>query len=637
MCSALLRLAALMLVVSSVTLAAQATNDGNRQSVSDAKVDSAIRELLKSPPYFVDEQHPGPTMFPQGLGRLSAPLTCRASQAFSHWVTPGAYHFQKAEYLLGLGSDSRGCEIFGLEETFEKSTQIQRLERAVTEATAAVQSQRGMEMWRSGAADYVLVKALKELSVAVRKSGNRQRARELSKLAGAWEDRPTKPTLLDVPGKKNACSADAFLASAQAGNTQSLGDCLSALPGIDIRGSTGRTALMEAAFAGHDRAADFLLRAGANVNARDVHGGNALREAVALGHETVVERLLANQADFSMVDEEGNTALHDAAALGLEGIVFKLLVAGANPNVQASDGTTPLMAAMEGAMAFWAPRQIATARHLLTAKANVNLQNKEGLAPLMIATRNHQAAMVSELIQAGAIVDMTDNERRTALYWAADATALEAAAVLLEHGAKPDIRTQKMETALIRAGRNGYRKSSVVAELLLRHGADPNAKDRFGVTPVLAVAYSFYRGEELFPEPALELFRVLIKYGADVRMRDDGGSTALHRAAEHPGPDTSALVQFLVDAGLNVNQANDRGTTALMLAAEQGHVRVVRFLLDKGADPRLRNSDRMTALDFAQDYKQRRRYRPGCIGSTGNCSETREILKAALTTLSLKR
>ena len=124
------RLAALMLVVSSVTLAAQATRDGNRQSGSDTNVDSAIRELLKNPPYFVDEQHPGPTMFPQGLGRLSAPLTCRASQAFSRWVTPGAYYFQKAEYLLGLGSDTRGCEIFGLEETFEKSTQTREILKA---------------------------------------------------------------------------------------------------------------------------------------------------------------------------------------------------------------------------------------------------------------------------------------------------------------------------------------------------------------------------------------------------------------------------------------------------------------------------------------------------------------------------
>ena len=43
------------------------------------------------------------------------------------------------------------------------------------------------------------------------------------------------------------------------------------------------------------------------------------------------------------------------------------------------------------------------------------------------------------------------------------------------------------------------------------------------------------------------------------------------------------VVRLLLEAGADKNAAQVNGTTALMAAAEHGHVEVVRLLLDAGA------------------------------------------------------
>ncbi|MCY4188296.1 MAG: ankyrin repeat domain-containing protein, partial [Bryobacterales bacterium] len=45
------------------------------------------------------------------------------------------------------------------------------------------------------------------------------------------------------------------------------------------------------------------------------------------------------------------------------------------------------------------------------------------------------------------------------------------------------------------------------------------------------------------------------------------------------------------------------GYTALMFAAAEGHADIVQMLLDKGADPDLRDTDGESALKFASDKR----------------------------------
>lgn len=53
--------------------------------------------------------------------------------------------------------------------------------------------------------------------------------------------------------------------------------------------------------------------------------------------------------------------------------------------------------------------------------------------------------------------------------------------------------------------------------------------------------------------------------------------------------DTEQLMEF-IDHGLPVNVTDPNANTLLMLAAYHGHAGTVRALLDRGADPNLRNA-----------------------------------------------
>ena len=62
--------------------------------------------------------------------------------------------------------------------------------------------------------------------------------------------------------------------------------------------------------------------------------------------------------------------------------------------------------------------------------------------------------------------------------------------------------------------------------------------------------------------------------------------------------DTGQLAEF-VDHGLPVDTADEAGNTLLMLAAYHGHAGTVRALLDRRADPDLRNGRDQTPVDGA--------------------------------------
>ncbi len=75
---------------------------------------------------------------------------------------------------------------------------------------------------------------------------------------------------------------------------------------------------------------------------------------------------------------------------------------------------------------------------------------------------------------------------------------------------------------------------------------------------------------------------LLIEKGADIRARNSGGFTALHAAAYVGDVDTASK---LLGKGANVNdQENKAGVTPLSVAAEEGHVGMVRVLVEHGAD-----------------------------------------------------
>ena len=56
---------------------------------------------------------------------------------------------------------------------------------------------------------------------------------------------------------------------------------------------------------------------------------------------------------------------------------------------------------------------------------------------------------------------------------------------------------------------------------------------------------------------------------------------------------------MLIDAGIEIDTVNVNGVTPLMYAASSGKEKMVKMLLDAGADCRIKNPDDFSALDLA--------------------------------------
>ncbi len=133
-------------------------------------------------------------------------------------------------------------------------------------------------------------------------------------------------------------------------------------------------------------------------------------------------------------------------------------------------------------------------------------------------------------------------------------------------------------------------------EILLDGGADPDRPaDSAGGTPLLMV---LGLGQ-------LEVARLLIARGADVRATTDGNMTSLiELASSSPPPGLRAeqvdLAQALIDRGVPIDaRLSGPRTTALMMASIRGNKPLVQLLLQRGADPALKDNKGQTALSFA--------------------------------------
>lgn len=90
-----------------------------------------------------------------------------------------------------------------------------------------------------------------------------------------------------------------------------------------------------------------------------------------------------------------------------------------------------------------------------------------------------------------------------------------------------------------------------------------------------------------------ELCQQLIARGADVNKP---GWTPLHYAATNGH---LPVLQLLLEHHAYIDAASPNGSTPLMMAAHYGTTEAVKWLLNAGADPLLKNAKGLTAIDFA--------------------------------------
>jgi ankyrin repeat protein len=157
---------------------------------------------------------------------------------------------------------------------------------------------------------------------------------------------------------------------------------------------------------------------------------------------------------------------------------------------------------------------------------------------------------------------------------------------LLARGFDPNTVNPKGEYALIQAVRQPAFK---VLEVLLQ---SPVTKVEVRTTadesPLMLAALKGY----------LPLCQSLIARDADVNKP---GWTPLHYAATGGHV---AVMRLLLDNDAYIDAASPNGTTPLMMAAMYGTADAVKLLLEAGADPLLKNTQGVTAIDFARQVQK---------------------------------
>ncbi len=104
----------------------------------------------------------------------------------------------------------------------------------------------------------------------------------------------------------------------------------------------------------------------------------------------------------------------------------------------------------------------------------------------------------------------------------------------------------------------------------------------------------------------LAVVKLLLRLGAAPDDRDAGGHTPLYLLANGSGAGAE-VVSVLVRAGADANaRCGSKRCTPLHMAARRGNVEVARALLDCGADPKIRDSQRVTPLQRALNCKKQK-------------------------------
>jgi len=131
-----------------------------------------------------------------------------------------------------------------------------------------------------------------------------------------------------------------------------------------------------------------------------------------------------------------------------------------------------------------------------------------------------------------------------------------------------------------------------LCKLFLEAGLDVNCRDASG-TPMLCMASRHNRKE---------LLEWLIASGAaiDAISKDRGYSAVMDAVWKS----NTAVVKILVDKKANLNFISRDGQSVLVLAVGTGNEEICRLLVENGADPSVKDSMGMSALDYAHLFKK---------------------------------
>jgi hypothetical protein len=187
----------------------------------------------------------------------------------------------------------------------------------------------------------------------------------------------------------------------------------------------------------------------------------------------------------------------------------------------------------------------------------------------------------SQKTQKDKINSNRDEVGNTALHNAVFKSNIELAKQLVTNGADVNARNNNGWTPIFYAvGTRGTPNKFKILKLLLANGADIHVNDK-GKNSVLLHA-------SLSGISSSETINLLVRRGANVKARNEFGSTPLHRAVTlYDEKEDWDIVRTLIKYGANANAENYNGITPLLEAigtGRSGSMNIARIIIENGAD-----------------------------------------------------
>lgn len=203
---------------------------------------------------------------------------------------------------------------------------------------------------------------------------------------------------------------------------------------------------------------------------------------------------------------------------------------------------------------------------------------------LYMAVRSGKTKAVKGLLQNNADLEVTNNQGKTAIIYAARYGYYDIALELVNEKINLEAKDLSGRTAFIEAVLN---EEPEIVKCLLEHGANASAADNNGKTALMYAAES----EDI---TALEL---ILKQGVDLEAVDNSkGKTALLFAVIS---NNEKNVELLLKHGANIEAKNKDGFSAFFSAVKAGNVTMLELLHSYGADINQEDQEGFSALVYA--------------------------------------
>lgn len=334
------------------------------------------------------------------------------------------------------------------------------------------------------------------------------------------------------------------------------------------------------------------ITAGNDATALNINGFDAVVYALL---EKVDDRVVKYLLTFkeNHVDKKTHDSriyLHWAAYAGQVQLVEYLLSQGSSVTEKDSHGYTPLAFAVNAGQL-----DHKLFRAFVSSGVNLLEEKNEDDANLLLLAAPHldDEEALTFFTDKGFDLNSKDLLGNGIFNYATKKASIDFLKLLIDKGVEVTTLNNNDGNALMFTvqGTRGYSNPLSVYQFLKEQGIEFNVVSKDGNTPLHRLAYNNYD---------TDIFELFIAAGASVDQKDEQGNTPFLNAAARNEID---VVRWFFPYVKDINAINNKGQNPLMLAVLRNSPEVVSFLLQKEADPYIKDaSGNNLAFYLAQSF-----------------------------------